>query len=182
MFPAPTVLVLGAGVGDDIGMPVGSALRDIIAKKLDISHRDFGDRSLRSGDPQLGEILLQKECGGQLAAWEEWCGAARKVAQGLEYSNSIDDYLQTHQGDEKIRIVCQAGDCAEHSRARTRLRSLCEHVARLAGQGHGEQFLASRLLPHAAARCLSRRRHTRHLPKPMRDQFQLRPLRRLPAP
>jgi hypothetical protein len=36
MFAVPTVFIIGAGAGKEIGMPVGSELSLEIARKLDI--------------------------------------------------------------------------------------------------------------------------------------------------
>ena len=40
MIKRPTVFVIGAGAGVDLGMPVGEKLSAIIAQKLDIRFAD----------------------------------------------------------------------------------------------------------------------------------------------
>lgn len=83
-------------------MPVGSALRDLIAHKLNIKHVDYG-RGLESGDPEIADIL--KRAHGD--NYNQWRASACKVAEGIEYTNSIDDYLQTHHGNEKIEFCAK---------------------------------------------------------------------------
>jgi hypothetical protein len=74
-------------------------LSDLIAQKLNIKHGNGGDgRRLKNGDAQIAEILLRAH--GQ--NYNDWRAAGCKVAEGIEYTNSIDDYLRTHHGDDKI--------------------------------------------------------------------------------
>jgi hypothetical protein len=81
-------------------MPVGTALRDLIAHKLMIK---YADGRLKSGDEDLAEVLRRAHGND----WNQWRAAGCKVAEGIEYSNSIDDYLQTHHGDEKIELCAK---------------------------------------------------------------------------
>ena len=60
----------------------------------------MGERRLKSGDPAIAEILQRTHGAG----YNDWRRAACMVAAGIEYTNSIDDYLQTHNGNEKIEF------------------------------------------------------------------------------
>ena len=103
MFPVATVFVVGAGAGSDIGMPVGSVLSETIARKLDFS---FDGGELKRGDPEIMSTF------NRLAATEnskvdDWIIAGRSIARGIQYTRSIDSYINSHREDAKIR------DCAK---------------------------------------------------------------------
>jgi hypothetical protein len=102
MFPTPTVFIIGAGAGKDIGMPVGSELSLEIAEKLNIKHKDHS-QELSSGEPELSSALrrLAKE---RNEDYNDWRAAGTTVAQGIAYTRSIDAYLNTHKDNTKIKI------------------------------------------------------------------------------
>ncbi len=113
MFSVPTVFIIGAGTGKDIGMPVGSALSDAIAHQLDFY---FEQGQLVRGDELIVEVLrrLARERGANV---NEWVMAGRSVAQGIRYTRSIDPYVNTHRDNEKIK------ECAKLAIARSILKS-----------------------------------------------------------
>ena len=81
MFSVPTVFVIGAGAGKDIGMPVGSELSIEIAAKLKITHKDYSP-ALQSGDLRISQALgrIAKERGEN---YNEWRVAGGSVAAGI---------------------------------------------------------------------------------------------------
>lgn len=99
MFLVPTVFVIGAGAGTDIDMPVGGELSKIIAEKLDIRF-EAGD--LESGDQTIVQVL-RRVAKARGANPNEWFGAGRTVASGIEYTGSIDAYINAHKDNEKVR-------------------------------------------------------------------------------
>ena len=53
MFNRRTLFIVGAGAGYDIGMPIGTKLAEIVAKKVDIELDEFDRPTNRDG----GRIL-----------------------------------------------------------------------------------------------------------------------------
>jgi hypothetical protein len=101
MLRRPTVVVIGAGAGVDIDMPLGSALSTTIAAKLNIR---FDLYEQRSGDHNVTAALrrIAKERGEDFNVWRT---AACSVAGGIQYTRSIDAYLNTHQENERLKIA-----------------------------------------------------------------------------
>jgi hypothetical protein len=85
MLRQPTVIVVGAGAGVDIDMPVGSVLSGTIASKLNIRF-DAGQRV--SGDDIIADALrrVAKERGDN---FNEWRAAACAVASGRLSKKSL---------------------------------------------------------------------------------------------
>lgn len=111
MFSTPTVLVIGAGAGFDVGMPVGEQLSSEIADKLNIRFDEWGNQ-LKSGDPVVTKALrrIAKVANED---FDEWRRAACSVSSGIGYTRSIDAYIHTHKSNQKIK------DCAKLAIAQT---------------------------------------------------------------
>jgi hypothetical protein len=118
MLRTPTVFVIGAGAGYDIGMPLGGALSTTIGDKLDIRF-DAGTRV--HGDELIYSAikLLAKRTD---ANPNEYRRVGCQVAKGIIHSRSIDGYLHSHK-DNKLLQVC--GKLAI-------VRTILEHEARCA--------------------------------------------------
>jgi hypothetical protein len=95
-----TVLVLGAGASKGFGLPLGTDLRDQIAKDLNIKFDDFGLR-LASGSPEIVAALRVLTLGsnGQSGDINPHRAAAVQIASSMNISASIDDYIERHQGN-----------------------------------------------------------------------------------
>ena len=102
MFSIPTVFIIGAGAGKEVGMPVGSELSAEIAKKLDIKHKD-GGRELMSGDYEIS-VALRRITKAKGENYNDWRAAGTMVAAGIRYTRSIDAYLNSHKDNEKIKV------------------------------------------------------------------------------
>src|SRR5437764_15147903 len=102
MFSEPTVFIIGAGTGIELGMPDGRALSTEIASKLSIKHKD-GNHDPATGNLQIANALreLAKARGEE---YNDWRRAAVKVASGLLESPSIDAFLDAHQNDERMKV------------------------------------------------------------------------------
>ncbi len=100
MFRRKTVIVVGAGAGVDVDMPVGTRLSNTIADKLNIR---FSEGHQIGGDQKITDALRQiaKE---RSESANEWFAAARSVAAGIRYTRSIDAYLNTHRDNERLKI------------------------------------------------------------------------------
>src|SRR5262245_16819274 len=119
MLRTPTVFVIGAGAGFDIGMPLGDALSTTIGDKLNIRFRSDGTRV--SGDELIWSAIRVIARDSDVSS-NEHRRAASQVAQGIVYSRSIDGYLHSHK-DNKLLQVC--GKLAI-------VRTILEHEARCA--------------------------------------------------
>lgn len=106
MLKRPTVFVLGAGAGVDVGMPVGEALSSTIASKLKIQFED--GYSQTSGDPIVMEAL-RKISRQQQADVNTWRAAGCTIAEGVHYTRSIDSYINAHRNNEYIRTCAKLG-------------------------------------------------------------------------
>lgn len=101
-----TALVLGAGASKAFDLPLGSELRDQIARDLDIKFKDWG-RDLSSGSYEIVEALkvLNRSPEGRMGDINPHRTAAVEIAEAMPLSSSIDEYIERHRGDEK-KAVC----------------------------------------------------------------------------
>lgn len=106
MLPIPTVFVLGAGAGVDIDMPVGSTLSDKISDKLSIRFDEFGSKQTH-GDRAIADALRKHARELQLPSWNDWRVAGCGVASGINYTRSIDAYINMHKDNEKIKLCAK---------------------------------------------------------------------------
>lgn len=106
MLPVPTVFVLGAGAGVDIDMPVGSTLSDKIAEKLSIVFDEWGSKQTH-GDRAIAEVLREYAGSLNLPSWNDWRLAGCGVASGINYTRSIDAYINMHKDNEKIKLCAK---------------------------------------------------------------------------
>src|SRR5271169_663424 len=113
-----TVVVIGAGAGLDIGMPLGDKLSTLIASKLNIK---FGEGRQVSGDEEIMQALravasIEKEDPNVYRV------AGCNVASGIVFTRSIDSYLNAHSGNEKVKVCAKlaiAQTIMEHERQST---------------------------------------------------------------
>lgn len=98
MFDRPTVLVIGAGAGFDINMPLGEDLAERIAKAVDF-YIDGGE--YKKGDRRIAEALQRT------GEWGSFLTAGRMIAGGIKYSRSIDNYVHAHSDKEAVKTVAK---------------------------------------------------------------------------
>jgi hypothetical protein len=96
------VLVVGAGASRELNLPVGAELKDTISKLLDIRF-DFSRQ--KSGDHAICEALrlfaLQNDGARDV---NPYLHAAWHVRDAMPQAISIDNFIDTHQGDRKIEL------------------------------------------------------------------------------
>ncbi len=97
MFRVKTVFVIGAGASNEVGLPVGSELKTIIAGKLDFKFDDFGNQ-LQQGDQAIWRVFLNRH-GNNVNEIFDIC---RQISDGIVLSPSIDDFIHVHQHDVNI--------------------------------------------------------------------------------
>ena len=99
-----TLIVLGAGASKDFKLPLGEGLKEEIRKKLDIKFPDFG-QNLESGDYKIVEayrLLAQSE--PKARDITPYLEASLKIAAAMPHCDSIDDYLEKHQGNPLYEV------------------------------------------------------------------------------
>jgi hypothetical protein len=101
MLKVPTVFVIGAGAGVDVGMPLGDQLSHIIGEKLRIKFEE-GNRQT-SGNKLIMEALRRHASANQQDA-NLYHRAAFGVAGGIAYSRSIDSYLHAHKDNKPLQV------------------------------------------------------------------------------
>jgi hypothetical protein len=98
MFDRPTVLIVGAGAGFDIEMPLGDRLAEKIAASVDF-YIDGGE--YKRGDVRIATALQR------MGDWEPFLTAGQMIGSGIRYSRSIDNYVHTHSDKEAVKTVAK---------------------------------------------------------------------------
>lgn len=109
MFRSKTVFVLGAGASEEVGLPIGKDLKNIIAEKIDIKFQPYGGQI--SGDYQIMHALWQhvKQPDGNKGNPNPWIHAAWQIRDALPHAISIDNYLDAFKTNEKIALCGKLG-------------------------------------------------------------------------
>lgn len=99
MFNSKTLLIVGAGASNEVGLPVGSELAKLISQQL---YFEFEHNRLLKGDGDflnyLGKLFEDVD------VRNEHLRAARQISDGITLANSIDRYIDIHHGDDKIQL------------------------------------------------------------------------------
>jgi hypothetical protein len=103
MLDRPTVFVIGAGAGFDIGMPLGDDLADQIAGGV---HFYYEHGNLTKGNAHMAAALQRISQHGK-TNWEAFLIAGRMIAGGMKYTRSIDNYVHTHSDKEAVKTVAK---------------------------------------------------------------------------
>lgn len=99
MLKSKTVFILGAGASKEVGFPIGLELKSVISNKLDLRF-DFGDRQVGTGDVTIYTALRQQ----YQNRINDYLHACWQIRDGIILSDSIDDFIDAHQHDEKIAV------------------------------------------------------------------------------
>lgn len=99
MFKSKTVFVVGAGASREVGLPIGSELKNIIAGKLNIKY-NLNGHDLKSGDKPIADSLLRHARSSANEYLEE-CWA---ISEALPQAISIDHLLDAHEGNSKLEL------------------------------------------------------------------------------
>jgi hypothetical protein len=103
-----TVFIIGAGASKEAGLPVGSELKESIAKALDIRFEKLtrminGDhfifeafRLAAAKDPPHNDLLPSF----QRAGW--------RIRDAMPQAISIDNFIDTHSEDKQIELCGEA--------------------------------------------------------------------------
>lgn len=103
MFEKKTVIVLGAGASKESGLPTGQELKDQIVQLLNIK---FDWREQTRGDYRISEALRLhlKQRGDDKIDINPHLHAAWHICEAMPQAMSIDNFIDAHNGDEKIEL------------------------------------------------------------------------------
>ena len=146
MFLPNTLFVIGAGASHELGLPLGTGLKLKIASKLSFIdlQRHSGEvplayrqkyRAIHGLDigahPEFGDYETVKK---NLHAWSQ-------IERGIHFSSSVDNYLHTRRGDDRIQAAAKSAICLIIAEAESKLpkigdRSLSGWLRRSDKDGH----------------------------------------------
>lgn len=92
MLKSKTVFILGAGASYEVGFPLGSDLKKTISNKLNFVFNV--EVSLNSGDKDIYSTI-RSEFRSRI---NEYIEISKDISSGILWSNSIDDFIDTHKG------------------------------------------------------------------------------------
>ena len=102
---AKTLFVVGAGASKEAGLPTGNELKAKIAEKLCFKFDEFGSKQLAGDSEILG--TLKKHVAALITFPNEinsYVHAGQRIANAMPQAISIDNFIDSHQGDEKIEL------------------------------------------------------------------------------
>lgn len=121
MIERRTTLIIGAGASAECGLPIGAGLKERIASLLDIRF-EHGYRQM-SGDYTICEALRIAVANATPPGRgiNPHLHAAWRIRDAMPQALSIDNFIDTHQGDErlelcgKLAIVCSILEAEKRS-------------------------------------------------------------------
>jgi hypothetical protein len=104
MFNKKTVVVIGAGASQEVKLPTGMDLKEQIATLLDIRFEDGLTKV--SGDHIILEALRQhlRRPDGRPGDINPYLHAGWTIRDAMSQAISIDNFIDAHNGDEKIEL------------------------------------------------------------------------------
>ena len=100
------VFIIGAGASKEIGLPTGIELKRKIADLLNIEF-DFAQPFPKSGDFMIWEAIKKdiKETKKEKFDPSEWHRYVWHIRDALPLAISIDNFIDTHRNNDKIRFI-----------------------------------------------------------------------------
>jgi hypothetical protein len=100
MFKRRTLFIVGAGASQEVGFPLGTQLAKSIGQMLG---RQVNPETRKTifNDPNFYDGLRRTYPNEM----NEYYAAAGRIAAGIGLANSIDDFLNIHSADERIKTV-----------------------------------------------------------------------------
>jgi hypothetical protein len=103
MFKKNTVFIVGAGASSELDLPLGGDLAKRISTKMDIWF-ERGFEQVGTGDLALfNQITSNRQ-----KYTNEFQAAGRLIKDGILLSRSIDDFLDLHRNDPRVRLYGKA--------------------------------------------------------------------------
>jgi hypothetical protein len=99
-----TVFIIGAGASKEAGLPIGSELKKMIAKALDIRFQDLG--RMVSGDNRIYQALLARvsDVSDQNVMLQSLQRAGWRIRDAMPQAISIDNFIDTHSDNKHIEL------------------------------------------------------------------------------
>jgi hypothetical protein len=120
MFKRKTIFVVGAGASVEYHFPLGAELKDEIARLVDIRFDDINK-------PETGDALTQDsirvKAARERVSPNVYFSAGRNIALAMPGAVSIDNFLESREGDPAIEFVGKLG-IVQSILAKERLSSL----------------------------------------------------------
>lgn len=105
MFRSKTVFIVGAGASQEVGLPTGAELKDIIAEKLNIKY-DFRSENPYvpvSGDAGIAAILAEYARSNS-QDFNHYLEEAWKIVKAIPQAISIDNLMHAHRGNSALEL------------------------------------------------------------------------------
>lgn len=107
MFRSKTLFIAGAGASYEVGLPIGTGLKKLIADSLDLY---FEGGELYRGNRAIMDALRQhiskEEPGLQT---DPYLVAGRTISAAMPQAISIDNFLDAHRDDPRIELCGKLG-------------------------------------------------------------------------
>lgn len=103
MLSRPTVIVVGAGASFELGLPVGSGLKESVANLLNITFPDGYTQS--SGDHQIKELVQARALNRGERDWNPILHKCWLLRDALPGSLSIDNLIDAHRTDQDVAFI-----------------------------------------------------------------------------
>lgn len=94
------VFIVGSGASKEVNLPTGEELKSTISRYLNIR---FDFSSQKSGDYEITEAV-KKIAGDNGENPNSYFPVARHISEALPLDSSIDNFIDSHRGNEKIEI------------------------------------------------------------------------------
>ena len=99
MLESRTLFIIGAGGSAEFGLLIGDQLKSEISTRMDIR---FSDGFNMDGDGDFAiYAALKDEAGSDI---NDYLHACWKIKGGIVLANSIDNFIDSHRGDEKSQL------------------------------------------------------------------------------
>ncbi|MEK6707395.1 MAG: hypothetical protein AABY81_01105 [Pseudomonadota bacterium] len=100
-----TIFIVGAGASKEVGLPIGSELKESIAKVLDIRF-ESGIRMVSGDDTIFRALNATAQSTGSSSSPDinSFLHACRRIRDAMPQAGSIDSYIDTHSGDKQIEL------------------------------------------------------------------------------
>jgi hypothetical protein len=96
--PQKTLLIVGAGASNEVGLPIGSDLKSSIVDALSY-HRQGG--GIRDEIIDRAIVSLANREPAQIHQYREACG---HICDAMPQAKSIDNFIDQHSGDKRIEL------------------------------------------------------------------------------
>ncbi|WP_457091423.1 hypothetical protein [Microvirga sp. P5_D2] len=107
MFKSKTLFIVGAGASYEVGLPIGTGLKQMIASRLDFY---FEGRELSHGDDAIMGALRRHIFDNEPdPKTTPYVLAGRNISAALPQAISIDNFLDAHRDDARINICGKLG-------------------------------------------------------------------------